>query len=74
MPVNYQDFLDSALVLVDLGTEINHRNAASRAYYASFHCCLPIFPWQESRYGGTTHQRLIQDLQDSKNLNNKKKK
>jgi uncharacterized protein (UPF0332 family) len=34
--------LDSARVLAEEEAEINQRNAASRAYYAAFHRCLPI--------------------------------
>jgi uncharacterized protein (UPF0332 family) len=41
MSVSPADFLSSANVLVATGTEIGFRNAASRAYYAAYHYCLP---------------------------------
>lgn len=37
-----QDFLNSAQILATGTLEIDHRNAASRAYYAAFHNCSSV--------------------------------
>lgn len=42
MPVSAADFLLSAENLLAQGTEIDWRNAASRAYYSAFHYCTKI--------------------------------
>jgi len=42
MGIVANDFLSFAENIFSEETEINHRNAASRAYYAAFHYCLPI--------------------------------
>lgn len=42
MPVTPQLLLDAAKALAGGEAEVDQRNAASRAYYAAFHRCLPI--------------------------------
>ena len=42
MSVSPGDMLSAARELAERSTEIDHRNAASRAYYAAFHRCMPI--------------------------------
>jgi len=42
MPVQPEDFLESAKRELEKDKEINFRNAISRAYYAAYHSCLPL--------------------------------
>ena len=42
MPVTPQLLLESAKALAGGEAEVDQRNAASRAYYAAYHRCLPI--------------------------------
>lgn len=48
MSIQPSDFLDSAASYIAADTsEVSIRNAVSRAYYASFHCCTDSFPEDE---------------------------
>jgi len=40
-PTHFIDFAESS-VKKDAPSEFDYRNAASRAYYAAFHCCLSL--------------------------------
>jgi uncharacterized protein (UPF0332 family) len=42
MPVTPTLLLEAAQALRQGGSEVDQRNAASRAYYAAYHRCLPI--------------------------------
>ena len=42
MPVTANALLEAAKVLGRGETEADRRNAASRAYYAAYHRCLPV--------------------------------
>lgn len=42
MPVSPIDFLRVAENLLKSTSEIDHRSAASRAYYSAFHYCTPL--------------------------------
>ena len=42
MPVTPDALFEAAKALGRGGTEVDRRNAASRAYYAAYHRCLPI--------------------------------
>jgi uncharacterized protein (UPF0332 family) len=60
MPVLPSDLLDLALELAGTDVEVRNRAAASRAYYAAYHGCLPIggrFPATSPARG--VHARLI---------------
>lgn len=59
-------FLESAKELLNKQStkEIDHRNAASRAYYGAFHICkklLEDFPPTQSQIGAE-HERIINGL------------
>lgn len=66
MPVDYKDFLISAKALPS-DTEINNRNASSRAYYSAYHICRSVFgnPYDPTVKAGA-HEQLIQYLLNSK--------
>ena len=42
MPITPELLLEAAKSLGRGGSEVDHRNAASRAYYAAYHRCRPI--------------------------------
>ena len=42
MSVSSADFLRTAENFLELASEIDHRNSASRAYYSVFHHCGPL--------------------------------
>jgi len=55
-----KDILDLANSLYLAGDEVSLRSAASRAYYAAYHACLPIadnLPSKSVR--GGSHERVI---------------
>lgn len=62
MTVNSSDFLEFAQQSVTLNTEIGHRNAISRAYYAVFHEALALadthFPDPNAHLAMGDHERL----------------
>jgi len=60
MAVNKNEFLDFAKNLPG-DSEINNRNAVSRAYYAAYHTCLEKFSPAQSAAGGV-HAKLIDGL------------
>ncbi len=62
--MDVRNFLFSAQVLIQGNSEIDYRNAASRAYYAAFHLCrilLEKLPNSPDNIG-TSHQRIIDAL------------
>lgn len=42
MPVSCHEFLNSAVQLVEGASEIDYRNAVSRAHYAAYHACKSV--------------------------------
>lgn len=63
MPVDKQAFLQFAKSLPE-DTEIQIRNAVSRAYYAAYHACLEVYKMDSSAEGGV-HAKLISSLTKS---------
>ncbi len=60
MSLEAKQFLDSARAQCAGETEVEHRNCASRAYYAAFHSCLKwVQPLADSPAGAGLHGRLI---------------
>ncbi|MDO9104060.1 MAG: hypothetical protein Q7U57_03775 [Methylovulum sp.] len=70
MPVDKQEFLQFAKSLPE-GTEIQIRNAVSRAYYAAYHACLEVYSIDNSVEGGV-HSKLISSLIKSTDVNDRK--
>lgn len=65
MPINSIDFLNSAKQLINGNTEIDLRNATSRAYYAAFHEAKRISQYSNyviSNNKTGIHQRIIEKL------------
>lgn len=64
MPVTPNALLDAAKVLGRGESEVDRRNAASRAYYAAWHQCLPIgrSVSLSAQPGQGMHQQLIATL------------
>ena len=69
MAIEKEDFLAFAKSLPE-DSEINLRNAISRAYYAAYHSCSEIYSSDQSAAGGV-HQRLIAGLKGSSNRNDR---
>ncbi len=69
--MNAWDFLDSAdtrLKQLNQTTEVDYRNAASRAYYAAYHACKNIAEQKKINLSaGATHEKLILGLKNSRN-------
>lgn len=68
MAVTPESLLKAAELLLEGGSEEDHRNAVSRAYYAAFHKCMPValaLGLQPYTNRGT-HQDLIDILQSSR--------
>jgi uncharacterized protein (UPF0332 family) len=66
MPITPADFLNSSERLVKQATEVDFRNAASRAYYAAYHKSLILgdsIPEPEGDIYGV-HARLIRKFLD----------
>ncbi|MDH4225568.1 MAG: HEPN domain-containing protein [Deltaproteobacteria bacterium] len=66
MTIQPDDFLKLARELAQGEEEIHWRCAASRAYYAAYHTCLPLgnrFPPSKKDIG--SHQKLILGLKES---------
>jgi len=63
MPIRPNDFFDSAIRLSAEHLEIDHRNSASRAYYAAYHAAKEISHHCPSNdhlsIAGGVHSRLI---------------
>ena len=60
MPVKGKDFLEVAQQNKELGTEIGHRQAVSRAYYAGYHSVCDLIEGPIPNYrGGSKHSSLI---------------
>lgn len=70
MPVDKQAFLQFAKSLPE-DTEIQIRNAVSRAYYAAYHACLEVYKMDGSADGGV-HAKLISGLTKSTDANDRK--
>jgi len=70
MPIDKQEFLQFAKSLPE-DTEIQIRNAVSRAYYAAFHACLEVYNIDGSAEGGV-HAKLISGLKASVDINDRK--
>ncbi|WP_374088023.1 hypothetical protein [Methylomicrobium lacus] len=64
MAINHVDFLDFAKSLPE-ASEINLRNAMSRAFYAAFHGCGLKYSSAFSNADVGSHEKLIQALQKS---------
>lgn len=67
MAVTCLDFLNSAVEVKGGGSEVSWRNAASRAYYAAYHACLPLgksLPNYWDVQGGV-HTQLIVALENA---------
>ena len=62
MTVDAETFLESAKKLAQGGSEIDYRNAASRAYYSVMHRCDPIAEEMDPapNVNGGLHQELIE--------------
>ncbi len=70
MAVTPRELLDAAAALGRRGSEVDLRNAASRAYYAAYHQCRRLA--QDLRLrpapgAGSVHRRVIDTLTDSQN-------
>lgn len=69
MPVTPNELLEAAKAIGRGDAEVDWRNAASRAYYAAWHRCLPI-----GRSVGISaqprgmHQQLIDTLTESRDM------
>jgi uncharacterized protein (UPF0332 family) len=70
MPIHKDDFLKFAKNLPE-DSEINNRNAISRAYYAAYHSCSEKFTSEKSTPGGV-HATLISSLEKSPNSQDRK--
>ena len=70
MPVTPNELLDAAKVLGRGEAEVDRRNAASRAYYAAWHRCLPIgrSVGLSAQPGQGVHQQLIETLEENRNM------
>ena len=70
MSVTPNALLEAAKVLGRGETEVDRRNAASRAYYAAWHQCLPIgrSVGLSDQPGQGVHQQLIGTLTGNRNL------
>ena len=65
MGVNPRDFLESGRELVRQNREIDHRNGASRVYYAAFHACcilLNVLGIAFRRGGNSSHRNVAAAL------------
>ncbi|MDF1930188.1 hypothetical protein PGH45_09125 [Legionella pneumophila] len=65
MPINSIDFLNSAKQLINGNTEMNLRNATSRAYYAAYHEAKRISKYSNFKVSNNKagiHQRMIEKL------------
>lgn len=60
--VNYQDFLNAAQQLLKGGDEMSYRNAVSRAYYALYHRCMPLYAKIDERPADDHHAKVVQAL------------
>ena len=67
MSVTPTELLEAAKILGRGGAEVDRRNAASRAYYAAWHRCLPIGRAIGLATRGGVHQQLIETLTRSSN-------
>jgi len=43
MAIEYKDILDSANRMLSSPSEVDQRNSISRAYYAAYHACHPVY-------------------------------
>jgi uncharacterized protein (UPF0332 family) len=66
--VNYQDFLKSAEQLLQTGDEMGYRNAVSRAYYALYHRCLPLFNEISDHPADDHHAQVVRTLRQQPKL------
>lgn len=75
MSVSCKDFYQSSLKLLEGKSEIDLRNAASRAYYAAFHACkiladdLRLPSYAGGKFG--SHEQLIERFRCSRELQHK---
>ena len=69
MPVTPNELLEAAKVIGRGEAEVDWRNAASRAYYAAWHRCLPIgrSVGLSAQPGQGVHQQLIETLTGNRN-------
>lgn len=67
MSVTPSELLEAAKILGRGGAEVDRRNAASRAYYAARHRCLPIGRNIGLAAKGVVHQQLIHTLTGNPN-------
>lgn len=58
MPIVSADFLTSSKSCLELGSEVDFRNAVSRAYYAMYHEARSSLNCQPN-YSGSQHSNLI---------------
>ncbi|PPD44903.1 MAG: hypothetical protein CTY16_11105 [Methylobacter sp.] len=70
MPIDKQEFLQFAKSLPE-DTEIQIRNAVSRAYYSAYHACLEVYKMDNSAEGGV-HSKLITSLTKSSDVKDRK--
>ncbi len=65
--MNPIDFLETATEFLQKKPirEVDHRNAASRAYYCALHSCKNLLEQRASRISvtDTSHQKIIRELQ-----------
>ena len=74
MPVKPVDFLSSAINILNNGSEIDFRNAVSRAYYAAYHEALRVSKKSNgSSIKKGSHEILIDKLKKHKGLSSKDK-
>jgi len=62
--MDVKEFLTSAQKQIEANSEVDYRNAASRAYYCAFHLCrilLEKLPQSQDNIG-TSHQKIIDAL------------
>jgi len=73
--VNYEDFIKSAqkLLTIDPAEEINYRNAISRAYYAFYHRCLPLYTESNDKILADSHKTVVSTLDEKYQQTSEKK-
>ena len=66
MPITPDDLLSLADTLLGEPTEVYHRAAASRAYYAAYHLCVPVGNSirTDAKEPLRSHRRLLLRLQN----------
>lgn len=68
MSVTPNELLEAAKAIGRGDSEVDWRNAASRAYYAAWHRCLPIGRSVGLSAGRGVHRQLIETLEQDRNM------